>query len=214
MRYLKDETREILFRNGRATVYDRNPDTGDLYSSRRSKETLGFLEKFKEHTDQGMILYALTVTYTQHDQYDDIYGSIKNRFHHLYWDRFLPKVFFGTKRWLKHYSHVQPKIYVFTEEHEARAQTHASSIGVKKTTHSDELHHHAVMFIEPEYQQVMDQLIGENTLKHLSTGVMTTYLEQCDLGWALYSLKDYDKNKSKYEYFQYGPIEKNEQRNS
>ena len=140
MTYFENELCRIEFKNGRATVYDRDPTTDELSYSKKSRVVLQFIEHFKEHYDRGMRLYALTVTYTKHKDFSNVLKSINNRFRHLYWDNLLPKVIFEDKNWLKQFGYLQPTMYVFVEEHELKPHTEINSIGVSRTMFPDNLH--------------------------------------------------------------------------
>lgn len=205
MTYFDNELYRIEFKNGRATVYDKDPVTHELTYSRKSQLVIQLVEHFKEHRDQGKVLYALTVTYTKHKAFSNVLKSIRNRFRHLYWDKFLPEVIFKDKDWLGKYGHLQPTMYVFIEEHQPKPHSETSSIGVVTTIFPDNLHHHAILAVNPQIAEEFDKICGENTLKHLCRGIMTTKLVPCDLGWTLYATKHLDKNLKKYEYDFFGP---------
>lgn len=138
------------------------------------------LEKNEQRT-----LFHLSITYKSYG--DRTYGEedVNQFFREFYVHRFL-KFMFG-KNFHEHRS-LQPITYAFVDEHKIKRRSSDDALPLK-------LHHHAILAVHPETVEMIDKVVGTDTLvgKRFTHKVRTTYLRQCDAQTLLYAAKKMNK---------------------
>ena len=158
----------------------------------------------EQKQSQGYILYAVTITYPDWKTHTPTAIDINNYFRQIYWDNLLPDHIFEDNDWQKgnQKKASQPIVYAFIDEHQSKVTRVISRKKSNNLEFSTALHHHAIFAVHPNYQDKMDQLIGENTLKPFHKRfVMSSCVKRCDVNWVLYAGKLYSRNNEEFPVF-------------
>ena len=166
------------------------------YYEQQTKESYALMEWFLEKQDMGYKLYAATVTYLPLRDCDRDFteAEVARFFKNLYWHNMLPKEIFKDKQWLgkPHLKLIQPYLWCFLELGESKKIYVSGKTLLRegKYIESSKLHHHAIIAVHSNHIEIMDKLIGENTLNRFNRNVMTSLIEEADIGWIGYCCKE------------------------
>lgn len=138
-------------------------------------------------------LFHLTLTYKPYQ--DRIYQeSDVNKFFIKFYTQYLLPHLLGTRR-IQNKRELQPICLAFIDEHEMKPVKVSRLIDTGELRDCHEfparLHHHAILAVHPSNVEVMQNLVGTNTLNsgEFSHKVMTSDLKECDAKRLLYASK-------------------------
>jgi hypothetical protein len=140
---------------------------------------------YKLETEQGYKLYHLSITYKP-QRYELTPERVDSCFIKFHTQFLLPKSL-GTRN-IHHvkYKRIQPIVFAFLDEHDAKKGKFTSGEAPIR------LHHHAIYAVHPDAVTWFDEQIGENTFSVLnqeSTPYLTSDLKACEAMRVLYASK-------------------------
>ena len=166
------------------------------------KLTVEMVELMHQHmvfVKHGYKPYAITVTFLPHRNSPNGQKpeAIKRMMINLYLHQLVrDHLFNGHGNWPKKYGEWQPFALFFMEEHGHKA-VHRPFVDdeiLREYQFAERLHYHGIMFVDPIHEELMDQLIGENTINRFNRGVMTSDVKCVrDIGWTGYQMKFHER---------------------
>lgn len=137
-------------------------------------------------------LFHLTLTYKSFANFLYSPKNTNDFFIHFYTKHFLPFLLNTKNIQRSKYRGLQPICLAFLDEHESRF---SSQTCLQSNYFSERLHHHAILAIHSDTLNIMQTLVGENTLasNKFSTKLMSSHVRECEPMCLLYASKMYAK---------------------
>ncbi len=127
----------------------------------------------KHFQGQGYSLFTFTIRYN-HAELCTLIDDMTRAFNDFYKTNMLQKYIFNDKNWSRKHGGLQPYIWVCIDGHAPDKTRNDVDDSFTKHELTEFFHHHGVIATKPEHTELMNQLVGCNTLCRFSKDIRTS----------------------------------------